>query len=79
MKYQREIGEYLQAYPGLLKWVNQCLACRRRGLDPETPRQIFPWATAADLHLPKMFDELQLGESGLCETCEDAINGSRSA
>ena len=78
MKYQREIDEYLRAYPGLLKWVNQCLACRGRGLNPEMPSQIYPWRpTGADHHLPKMFDELPLSESGLCESCEDAIDGSR--
>lgn len=79
MKYQRGIDEYLQAYPGLLKWVKQCLACRRRGLDPEMPSQIYPWGSAADHHLPKMFDELHLSESGLCESCEDAIDRSGGA
>ena len=58
---------YLRMYPQLEKWLNQCLACQRRGYKPELPSQIHPGVAAQ--HLREYFDELPLNQDGLCHQC----------
>ena len=68
---------YLSKYPHLLKWINQCVACQRRGYRPELPPEIFPGIAARNLR--KYFDELPVNEKGLCLQCAHADREANDA
>jgi hypothetical protein len=53
---------YLTKYPHLLKWMNQCVACQRRGYKPEMPAEIFPGVGARNLR--RYFAELASTKTG---------------
>jgi hypothetical protein len=69
---------YVQNYPHLAKWINQCLRCQKRGLKPETPNLLRPtdlrskefieWHKFKNLR--KYFATLALDADGLCATCK---------
>jgi hypothetical protein len=58
---------YLQAYPRLQKWINQCVGCQRNGYKPEMPEQIGPGVVAQNLR--RFFPKMGLNDVGLCEQC----------
>jgi len=55
---------YLKMYPGLRKWINQCVACQTMGHKPDMPRDE-PWSQ----NLARYFPELPLNPAGLCVQC----------
>jgi hypothetical protein len=55
----------------LRQWVNECVACHRRGCRPSPP----PYGAYATLR--RMFDELPLDEDGMCEQCRDQTYQNR--
>ncbi len=69
-KNKNEADLYLQEYPRLLEWINQCVSCQHRGHKPELPDEIHPGIAARNLR--KYFQELHLNENGLCPQCADA-------
>jgi hypothetical protein len=71
-----EADAYLESYPELRKWVNECARCHDRGRDPSMPPEVTKRAsggviTSAGGHnLRRMFPrELALDDLGLCEVC----------
>jgi hypothetical protein len=64
--------EYLQMYPERTgRWMNQCVACQRKGYKPDMPDDIYPGYLARNLR--KYFEPLDVDESGMCEPCRDAL------
>ena len=63
---------YLQDYPQLRKWINQCVACQQVGSKPELPDSIGVGVAARNLR--RYFRPLLLNEIGLCEQCSNAMN-----
>jgi hypothetical protein len=61
---------YLQDYPRLRKWINQCVACQRLGHKPGLPEQLGKGRAAH--HLRKYFPEMAVDASGLCDQCSAA-------
>jgi hypothetical protein len=61
---------YLQKYPGLRKWVSQCVACQELGYKPEMPEQISPGVAAQNLR--RYFRMMSVNSAGLCEQCAAA-------
>jgi hypothetical protein len=59
---------YLQQYPRLRKWINQCVTCQAIGLKPEMPVQIGPGVAAENLR--RVFRDLRLNATGQCEQCD---------
>ncbi|MBC7921406.1 MAG: hypothetical protein H7Z75_10000 [Ferruginibacter sp.] len=57
---------YLRMYPGLEKWINQCVICQTKGYKPEIPEKIFPGIAAQNIK--KFFPPLELN-GGICEEC----------
>ena len=41
--------DYLATYPRFLKWMNQCVACGRKGYKPEMPPNDDPKFTGQNL------------------------------
>ena len=63
---------YLQDYPKLRQWINQCVACQQVGYKPELPDSIGVGVAARNLR--RYFRPLFLNEIGLCEQCSNAMN-----
>lgn len=59
---------YLDMYPQLRKWINQCVACQRLGYTPQLPEK-----HVAAKNLRSFFPELLLNEQSLCDQCADAL------
>jgi len=69
-KYKNEGSLYLEMYPELRKWINQCVACQREGYKPDMPEDIYPGVAAQNIR--KYFKELELNKTGLCSVCAGA-------
>lgn len=37
MRKKNEGEQYLDAFPKLRKWINECCACHQKGYDPNMP------------------------------------------
>jgi hypothetical protein len=61
-------------YPYLLRWVNECLCCHRKGYKPDMPRPDFDNWVVIRAKLRRLTNELPLEEGGLCEQCREAKN-----
>jgi hypothetical protein len=69
----RDGDDYLAMYPTLeRRWINQCVACQRKGYKPELPDTL-SGKSAAAANLRMYFTELALDEHGLCEQCRDGL------
>jgi hypothetical protein len=65
--------EYLQMYPTrTARWLNQCVACQRKGYKPDMPNEIYPGGALAS-NLRRYFEPLELDEAGLCDQCRDLV------
>lgn len=69
---ERESAEYLTSYPELeRRWLNQCVACQRKGYKPTMPDEIHPGFAAQNIR--RYFGPLEVDEVGLCEECRAAL------
>ncbi len=74
-KHRSNSQLYLQQYPHLRKWINQCVVCQREGYMPEMPEDIHPGVAAQNLR--KYFDELEVNEVSICDLCENALGDNK--
>ncbi len=67
---KNEGEEYIQAFPHLKKWINECNGCHTKGYDPAMPEHIgeTEWNLAA-YYVKKYFKPQTLDENGFCEQC----------
>ncbi|MCC6486436.1 MAG: hypothetical protein IT364_02970 [Candidatus Hydrogenedentes bacterium] len=72
-RHGHEGDRYLEQYPKLQKWINQCLLCGARGYEPCVPDEIMPWPTAATRILKRFFPPLAVHENGHCEVCAKVV------
>lgn len=56
--------QYIQKYPHLKKWINQCVCCQATGYKPDMPKH------DAAYNIKKFFKPLAINELGLCDVCE---------
>ena len=73
MKPNRERDEWLNAFPGFRKYLNQCVACQELGYDPvqiELKDGLYFKERAM-----KYFQPLTLDEIGLCSICAEVVSG----
>ncbi len=70
MRSKREADKYLQQYPKLRRWINQCRGCQREGYKPILPRptRSLDFSHAYKL-LRELFQPLELDNSNLCKQC----------
>ena len=76
-KYSNDGLLYLQEYPRLRKWINQCAACQQIGYKPEMPKQIGPGVAAQ--YLRRFFPQMGLDAAGLCEQCAASVRDTRGS
>ena len=77
MKRQKgnEGENYINAFPKLKKWINECSYCHNKGYDPNMPSKItIEKASLAVFHIKKYFKPLYVNENGLCEVCQRLVN-----
>ena len=60
---------YIQQYPQLKKWINQCVCCQTKGHKLFLPNVIKTPDVFMFDNLKKLFKPLELNEDGLCEFC----------
>lgn len=76
MKRQRgdEGEEYINAFPRLKKWINECLCCHEKGYKPSMPDKITTVDGSLEVYfIKKYFKPLPLNEDGLCAHCEKLL------
>jgi hypothetical protein len=71
-RHRREEDRYLEMYPKLQKWINQCALCGARGYEPSIPTEIRPKSLATH-NLKHYFPPLAVNENGLCEVCAEVV------
>lgn len=71
-----DIDLYLDTYPNLLKWINECPICHAKGYKPDMPDAVggflIPEATAR--YIKKKLRPLPVDDMGFCDTCARFIN-----
>lgn len=69
----RDDGErYVQQYPRLRKWINQCVFCQAVGHTPELPEDLLNARgvrTAAADNIRRYFPPLAVDPLGRCDMC----------
>jgi len=78
MRKRSDTGDsYLQMYPGLRKWINQCAVCQTRGRKPEMPEHISREHSVATEHIKRYFSPLHVNELNICDQCAKAIQRTK--
>ena len=67
-----DIEDFLMKYPYILRWVNECLSCYRKGYKPEMPEPDSDISAFIPARLRRLVDESALDKDGLCEQCRQA-------
>ena len=73
MKYKKDSELYLKTYPKLLKWINVCPFCKKKGYKPEMPESIGLAGSVAAKNLRSYFQPLEVDEYGICLDCVRAM------
>ena len=68
-KYKNDGDMYLQMYPKLSRWMNECIVCHAKGYKPEMPEHIGGKYSIASNNLKKYFKPLAVSELSICEQC----------
>ncbi len=67
--------EYIDHFPKLKKWINECSCCHRKGYDPDMPEKITIVEGSAEVYfIKKYFKPFSINKNGLCSVCEKIIN-----
>ena len=73
MKRQKgyEGEKYINKFPKLKKWINECNCCHNKGYNPEIPDKITETEGSLEVYyIKKYFKPLYINKDGLCEVCE---------
>lgn len=63
--------EYINKFPKLNKWINECNCCHEKGYNPAMPDKISVVEGSLEVYyIKKYFKPLFLNEDGICKTCE---------
>lgn len=74
--YKNNKGEeYINAFPKLKKWINECLCCHEKGYNPSIPEIITTVDGSLEVYyIKKYFKPLLINKDGLCPQCEKILN-----
>lgn len=71
--------DYINAFPRLKKWINECVCCHAKGYKPEMPDKISIVEGCSDVHhIKKYFEPLEVNKNGLCKVCEKLQNSQNT-
>jgi hypothetical protein len=73
-KSGNEGEQYIQMYPQLQKWINQCVCCQEKGYNPDMPSIVgYQHDDFVNIYTAKkikrFFKPLAVNEQGLCDVC----------
>lgn len=72
---ENEGEKYLNKFPKLKKWINECRCCHNRGYDPGMPEKITETEGSLEVfYIQKYFKPLELNKDGVCKICEKIID-----
>ena len=70
--FKKDSENYVQNYPEMKKWVNQCIICQTTGYKPNLPENIYPGVLAQNIR--KIYTQLEVNEINICNDCEKHLN-----
>lgn len=76
MKRQKgyEGEKYINKFPKLKKWINECNYCHSKGYAPDMPEKITEVDGSLEVYyIKKYFKPLFINKAGLCKTCENIL------
>lgn len=67
----KKCGEdYINSFPKLKKWINECVCCHEKGYNPSMPKKITTTDGSLEVYfIKKYFKPLPLNQDCLCEQC----------
>ena len=66
---------YIEKFPKLKKWINECNCCHTTGYDPNMPDKITVIEGSLEVYyIKKYYKPLFISKDGLCETCEKILS-----
>ena len=71
-KEHRKGNSYLDMYPKLRKWIQQCQFCQMEGYNPDMP-DVIGISSAGPANIRSMFPPLALDKEGVCDQCRAAL------
>lgn len=78
MKKINKGEEYINTFPKLKKWINECSLCHKKGYDPFMPDKITTEDGSLEVYyLKKYFKPLSLNKDGFCQQCEKIIKNRK--
>lgn len=67
--------EYINKFPKLKKWINECLCCHKKGYNPSMPAKITVVDSSLETYyVKKYFKPLSVNKDGICEQCQKILN-----
>lgn len=64
--------EYINKFPKIKKWINECCICHVVGYDPDMPQHIGGEYSMSSDFIKKYFKPLKLN-NGVCSDCEKVV------
>lgn len=68
MSRRADKEQYLNDYPEIRRWLNECLVCHSVGYKPELPVKIYPGQMAENIR--KFYSPLVVNEISICDDCD---------
>jgi hypothetical protein len=66
---------YIEKFPKLKKWINECKCCHSKGYNPNLPKKITEVDDSLEVYyLKKYFKPLYINKDGICKTCEKILS-----
>ena len=70
--------KYINSFPKLKKWINECLCCHEKGYNPAMPEKITIVEGSLEVYnIKRLFKPLSLNQDGLCPQCEKVLKNSK--
>ena len=67
MSRKADKEQYLNDYPEVRRWLNECMVCHTLGYKPEMPETIYPGSMAENIR--KFFSPLKVNDISICDDC----------
>ena len=74
MKKNKQGEEYIDAFPKLKKWINECICCHEKGYNPSIPEKITTVVGSLEVYyIKKYFKPMSINHDGLCPQCDKIL------
>ncbi|MBE6901097.1 MAG: hypothetical protein E7478_01330 [Ruminococcaceae bacterium] len=73
-KHYNDAELYLDTYPKLRKWINECVVCHSKGYKPDMPEHIGGEYSVSGAVIRQYFRPLELNDDNICLQCSRHIS-----